>query len=120
MRQIREELRALEGHKHTYPNSFIYIDEHCTVLGELNVSGVEWAPYAALTPCNWRKSRVCARARIKASSPSIDEHVDSAAGGGGAGNTGGQGPLLLLLSAHVRLSFDLDDALVHKHEVFRS
>ncbi len=24
--QIRKELRALEGHKHAYPNSFIYID----------------------------------------------------------------------------------------------
>ena len=27
MSEIHEELRALEGHKHTYLNSFIFIDD---------------------------------------------------------------------------------------------
>ncbi len=31
MSQIREEQRTLEGHKHTYLNSFIYLDSHIFV-----------------------------------------------------------------------------------------
>ncbi len=39
MSQICEELRDLEGHKHTYPNSFIYI----SILGHLYASKQKWS-----------------------------------------------------------------------------
>ncbi len=40
MSQICEELKALEGHKHTYLKSFIYIDSQSQVKMSLNSENV--------------------------------------------------------------------------------